>query len=355
MLNEHKNTFIKFLNYDNMLDFSNILTTISLRFESKKVPNFGLNLVVLYLAEKTYFNDKTINRKIYLCSIMSRNRIYSSKIFWFQLIEEKLLLMKIQPVNQLNNALTSKENSLLKQLNKLIGKEDKVDSKKKIYSINTKDLFANMKSKIKNIFKSDEVQKLEQKVKNENLGKIKKENQTKDLLRVYNEIEKFISHFANFSLDISHAIDIIVDIATKYNVPPEKISYFVTQINTSIFSVKSRNFYLYFDNNKNKLDYLLKKFDTNKWRTAILINSALFLNNNEFPTILSINKATNKQFQKLIFKKLLLENKDITMSTRKVIWKQALKIVRFIYCYILYITIGNFKEKILLSNSPRGH
>jgi len=237
-------------------------------------------------------------------------------VFWFQLVELKLNYLHIEPVNQLNTALTSLE--------------DKKDPKKNIIELkNTKEIFSMFKSKIKNIFKSDQVIKLEEQRKNDDISKQKKEKQGKDILIVYKVLENFIGHFANFSLDISHAIDIIVDIATKYNVPSEKISYFVTQINTSIFSVKSRNFYILFDNkNSRRFDVSLKKLDA---KSAIVMHSGLYLANNQFLNILMINKSINKNFQKMIFKKCLLENKNLTMKMRLAIWYRVLKIVRLYY------------------------
>ena len=98
MANDNKNSFTKFQNFDNMVDFSNILTTISLKFDSNKNDNFGVNLVVIYISEKTYYHEKKNNRKIYLCSLMSKNPIYSSKVFWNQLMDTKLLLLKIDPI-----------------------------------------------------------------------------------------------------------------------------------------------------------------------------------------------------------------------------------------------------------------
>ena len=190
--------------------------------------------------------------------------------------------------------------------------------------------------KIKNIFKSQEEKVLEEIKKNGSLNKLKKEQQDKDLKIIYKVFEKFILHFANFSFDISNAIDIIVDTSTKYNIPSEKINYFVTQINTSIFSVKSRLFYLLFDNsNKNKVDTLLKKSDS---KISILLTSSLYLNTEHYPKILLLNKTIYKTFQKMIFKKMLMENKNLTMNSRMEIWKSMLNLV----------TIKNNKIKSIL-------
>ena len=102
LLKELGKLSIKFQNYDNMMDFANILTTITLNCEFNKIDDFEINFAVIYISEKTYYL-KDPETKIYLCSIISKNKIYSSKMFWKELIELKCKIHQIdQQINTIN-------------------------------------------------------------------------------------------------------------------------------------------------------------------------------------------------------------------------------------------------------------
>ena len=84
-LNNKKLFYIKLQNKQNLYHLSNVFICMLI---SKKD---DLNLVfpLIYLSERTFFEDESKN-KIYLCYLMSKNAIFSSKIFWRKLFEVKL-------------------------------------------------------------------------------------------------------------------------------------------------------------------------------------------------------------------------------------------------------------------------
>ncbi len=89
IIKERKNICIQILNYSNFQDFANILITISLNNDSAKKSYFDLNFAVIYIAERTYYLDKN-NNKEYLCMLLSKNELFSSRIFWIELIDLKI-------------------------------------------------------------------------------------------------------------------------------------------------------------------------------------------------------------------------------------------------------------------------
>lgn len=64
VLNEQIDISIVFLNYDNMIDFANILNSIILSFDCLNNDNADINYAILYISEVYYFKKK--NQKIYI-------------------------------------------------------------------------------------------------------------------------------------------------------------------------------------------------------------------------------------------------------------------------------------------------
>ena len=86
---EKKNLSIKFNNYNNMAHFTNILITISLNVDTIENENYDINFAIIFIAERTYYNIDE-NNKIYQCAILARNKLYSSRKYWMDLMELKI-------------------------------------------------------------------------------------------------------------------------------------------------------------------------------------------------------------------------------------------------------------------------
>ena len=69
-----KKTFISFLK--------------SLRKHLKN-ENYDINFAIIFIAERTYYNIDE-NNKIYQCAILARNKLYSSRKYWMDLMELKI-------------------------------------------------------------------------------------------------------------------------------------------------------------------------------------------------------------------------------------------------------------------------
>ena len=86
---EKKNLYIKFGNFNNLNHFANIMNTISLTIDDVNKEYFDLNFAIIYIAERSFFTIDNI-KKIYLCALLSKNKIYSSRKFWIELIDIKI-------------------------------------------------------------------------------------------------------------------------------------------------------------------------------------------------------------------------------------------------------------------------
>jgi len=197
-----------------------------------------------------------------------------------------------------------------------------------------------MKSAFKNFFKNDDDQIKENKINSqkhlENL-KIMKEQKIKKQAEVFAVLKEFIPHFANFNFDVSIAIDIIVEEATKYEFSKDKISFFVTFLNSSVFTIKNNKYYQQLTQPSNSSNV----FKLNDSKIAILIKSAEFLDKKLQFNLLTLNKLSSKKLEKLCLKSELLKKNHSNTRIRVAIWKKLLKYVRilinqYINTYICY-------------------
>ena len=341
-----RSSFI-FLNYDNMMDLANILTTITLSMESRKHNLFDLNFEVIYLSENSYF-QKDNDTKIFLCSVISRNKIYSSKLFWKEMIELKIEkhVSTLKTGRFLSHKEDSKEEKYTKpQLDSIKEKKEKdfVNNETEMNVINnttaTEDGFEMVSSALSNSPKSTNIKvsygyDSKQRPKsfddtntniNNNHSNV---TSNKNIPQVLNQstlsvctiLKEFINHFANFDFCIHQAIDIIVEISTKYNIPRERISFFVLLLNSAVYTVKSKG-----TMTPCKANYF-KKYGS---RLGILYSLPGFLQGNEILNVLLLNKQTNKVNQKHLYKHILLET-DPSFQVRKQIWHNLLKTVSLI-------------------------
>jgi len=90
----HENPYIKIKNAKNIEHLGNILNTIILNIDSIENKHYDLNFEIIYIASKIYYEDKHdeiyCSEKIYLFSVLSKNKLYSTRKFWIELIESKI-------------------------------------------------------------------------------------------------------------------------------------------------------------------------------------------------------------------------------------------------------------------------
>jgi len=117
MLVYYKNNFFTQINnYNNFNHFAGLLNTILFNID-RKIEYFDINFAIIYIAEKTFYKNKDNSyNKIYLSSLLSKNKIFNERKFWVDLIELKLNSVV---ENKLPTEIRKKENELIDIQNKL--------------------------------------------------------------------------------------------------------------------------------------------------------------------------------------------------------------------------------------------
>ena len=90
ILSEKKNLFLQFQNFFNMQHLANIFYNISTSIDTPNNKFYDLNFAMIFIGERSYYLDEKTQNKAYLCSLLSKNKLYSRKTFWFDLIKLKL-------------------------------------------------------------------------------------------------------------------------------------------------------------------------------------------------------------------------------------------------------------------------
>ena len=301
ILREKKNLSIKFLNKNNLIHFTNILITISLNVDTIENENYDINFAIIFIAERTYYYIDDHN-KIYLCALLARNKLYSSRKYWMDLMELK--------INRKIDNQVKKYNQEKQQSEMLVQQSPK----------SNKSILGNLKNKFKTMFNNKE----------KNSSMIVQDNVPQPIFdkicchETLSVVNEFIPHFANFNFDVSEAIDIIVELSSKYNFPKEKISYFVTKLNSNIFTIKNK---LKPQQNKGfAINPKINKFYDIKFNA--LNHSLKFLQTSDYMSLLLANKNYYNKFSRILFKNVLLKSKDLKLDVRLKIWKNILKVVK---------------------------
>lgn len=90
ILYEKKNLYLQYQNYFNMQHLANIFYNISTSLDAPNHKFCDLNFAIIFIGERSYYLDEKTQNKSYLCSLLSKNKLYSRKSFWLDLIKLKL-------------------------------------------------------------------------------------------------------------------------------------------------------------------------------------------------------------------------------------------------------------------------
>lgn len=221
---------------------------------------FELNFALIYISEKTFFIEK--NNKIYLCKKLSQNyENFKNKFFW-----EKLIINKIQ---------TSLELLTLKEIEKF--KDKNLQFNKEIYE---------------NIYKKIERKKL------------------------FGIVKDFLMHFTNFDLDMNSANDILMEICNKYNLNNNELSYYVSYINSNMYTIKN----IEIKNEKNLIKLSKKIYKTNSFKLKnlyLILNSCMtFLSLKDYINLKLLNKNYYNIIKRILFKNYFIHNNNNNFSDK---------------------------------------
>ena len=344
-ISSKKSMFYAFSNINNLQILANIINTINVSLKKDMQYLYDINSAIIYISEKTYC--KHLNEKIFLCAILSQNKFYKSKEFWIDLIEYKMARRLEEHMLHLQSIeiKTEKNSSKLLSAFKIFNRD-----KNNNYLVQT----SGLSKKIKGY---------------KNLPDNKKPYLDQFAM---NEIEiilkEYISHICNFNFNNEKAIDVVIDIANKFQFSKEMINYFVNNIGTWIYSSKRR---LPEDSHedeikqkiyeiKNTLNLWTSNYDekkeekiksSNKYSLkqilTIIIEVSNFLPLKEIPKIMCLSSSTRKKGKKKIFKNFLNRN-DLSIEDRIKIWKCLLLVsnIKEKYDYNKIIEEKQFEEKL---------
>jgi hypothetical protein len=321
ILRDRKNVYIKLLNYNNLQHFANIFNTISLNLDNVQSENYDLNFAIIYIAERTFCYKKEPDveshnnydsviesfksQKIYLSALLSKNKLYSTKSFWLDLIELKLSRRVEEQVQRIE-----------KSSNELNNPKD--------------NLFSNIGAKLKNIFNAkDDIRSSSRNfLKNYDSNNSQKKSLVEKVCgnEIGSILKEYIPHFANFNVDISESIDMIVELSTKYKLTKEKISYFVTFLNSSMFTIKNQLPNFVSQNERKKLKS--KALKNNDFLPTVFAFSISYLNKSDCLNLVLLNRLFNQKVGKKVYKHILKQ--EIKLQTRLKIWSCILNLVLLI-------------------------
>jgi hypothetical protein len=123
-------------------------------------------------------------------------------------------------------------------------------------------------------------------------------------------VKEYILHFANFNFDVSEATDIIVEFSQNYNYDKEKVSFFISLLNSNLFTIKNKSIVKLVKNDYKNL-FMNKEYknylNLNEQTLTALAFSMRYLEINEYPNLLLINKNFSKKLGKIIYKNVLFK------------------------------------------------
>ena len=328
-ISSKKSMFYIFSNINNLQILANIINAINLSIKKDQQYLYDINSAIIYISEKTYC--KHYNEKIFLCAILSQNKFYKSKEFWIELIEFKMARRLEEHLQHLQSIEIKTENNTNKFFSafKIFSRE-----KNNNYLVVTSGLSKNIKG-YKNL-PDNKKPYLDQFAKNE----------------IEIILKEYISHLCNFNFNNENAIDIVINIANKFQFSKDMINYFVNNIGTWIYSVKRK---LPEDSHdetikqkifeiKNSLNIWSSNYDekkedkiksTNKFSLKqmliIVTEISKFLPLSEIPKIICLSNSMRKKGGKKIFRDFL-QRKNLSIKERIKIWK----------CLLL---VSNLKKK----------
>ena len=286
------NAFVEIKCLENIHHLSSLLSIIINNSISIKEILY-LNFILIYIAEKTvYINPENTFNKCYLSKLLSKNKLFSQKKYWNELLD-----MKISNITD------------FKVKNEL---------EKKNQTNETGVLFS-----IKNIFgggKIKENKKIESEIVYRQLYLKKLPIYTVEIL------DEYILHFSNFNFDVTQSMELINEFSVKYKFDKLYVNYFLAKLNSNTFTIQNQN--MNFENDK-KVNYDNLFFNTDKLqkkkiydiKLKSLLYSIKYMNIKELPNILPLNKMYNEKIKRFIYKNILLKYHDMSVENHIKIWK----------------------------------
>ena len=287
----------KFNNYENLIYFNTILVTIlsNLVFENLHSINYQILYTIILISERTYYND------IFLCAILSKNKIFEEKNKWIELINYRIIY------------------KLNKRIKSYINKHEFLEVTK--YIIDKPYIIHSILS--------------EYMIDYESLSKDEKEVlNIKDGPHIIHSILKdFINHMCNFNIQLKDSEEVVINICNMYNLKKEGNKFYTIYLCTSNYTLRSKynsnNYNIVKTKGRNDIDRKYKKSDlkylpikrTNEEIIIILRNIYKFCEDKDLINILYLNKEISKKIKEIVY----IERAKKNLKKKINNWKKHLK------------------------------
>ena len=322
---------MKFRNLKNMEYLANSLNYILLRQDSIFKGYFELNVKMIFLAVKLFYQNEENNDKIYLSAILSKNKYLRTSQFWRNILEFKLANKLCDAITRLNDVFTFKGEKKKTLLNKI-------------------GLTLGLNNPAKNSFLS----------KTRILPLIKHYNELDStkidiidkiaLQEMLNVIKDNIPEMMSFNFPTEMCLDLIAKLIEEYKISKKNIKYLVIYTNVCSCSIRKilRNEQIV---EKNKISNF-KKPDGKIKLFKLLKNAIPYLNFEDYNKLLLCSKQTNQKLKKKIYAHVLRQ-KDVDNKVRLYIWENILGVreikKKYNYKELLAKTEDNEKVRKLIS------
>ena len=298
-------SILKFSNLKNLEYLSDFLNYIILREDSIFEGNFELNIKIIFISAKIFYQNEENNDKIYLSAVLSKNKYLRTSEFWRNIIEFKLANKINESIKRFNDVFTFKKGEKRKSFFSKIGGamgltnpfDDSILSKNRIIPL------------IKNFNALD-------KKKIEVIDKI-------SIQELLNLIKDNIPDMMNFNYQPEICLDLIAKLIDEYKIPKKNIKFFVVYTNVCRNTIRR----LIKNEEADKINRIsnLKNNDGKIKIFKLLARTIPFLDYKDFNNLLLCSKTANKKLKNKIYSHVL-KQKNINNKIRLMIWENKLKV-----------------------------
>ena len=300
LIERKKNSSIQFLNLKNLQILSEILSLIVLNNTNNKSKKFELNFLIIFIAERIFHQNKITNSKIYLSSILSKNKYFRTKTFWKNICEVKLALKLDDFIIRMKDLElpNKKQNNFFMKLGTMIGYNDDIYQNSLITKSGIFSLLNNY-----NLIEVNNVPLIDQMA-------------SKEMALI---IKLNIPSFNSFNVSSFDSMNLISELVKKYNIDKEYLNYFQIYNNISNYTVKKNL-------NHEIRSYVSFTNENNGKKNIKLISSALkYLDKKDYLTLILLSKNINKSFTNKIYN-IILKDPKTELKLRLKIWENFLGI-----------------------------
>ncbi len=314
---------LKFQNLKNLELLATPMSYISLKHNSIFSGNFEINFQIIFIAERFFYQNKVNNNKVYLSAILSKNKLFKTKLFWQNVIELKLVKKLEDDISRLKNV--SAPNEKRKSILGILGNKMGLNNNKNNSFLSKMRIMPLIKNY--NSLEQNKLILLDKMASNE----------------MYLILKKSIENFSNFNFPSIQSLDLISNISREYKLSNEQINYLVIYYKVYNHTIRKL---LPHEKNKENNDIIEEINSNEKIRNIKLLSNCIqFLDYKDYNNLLLTSKYYNQRLKKKIYK-YILRQENTSIKIRLQIWSNILKIKELKQKY-------NYREILNNANDPK--